>query len=124
MSTQFPMCTDSKQWAVEVVGMGEEPRLREGKAAPTGEATYASGCILRVARKDGALKADKSASVHVIEPAAVYELGVLYRAEGRVYVQPFMTGSGDSARIAYSITCERLVPAQAAKPAGDQPKAA
>lgn len=115
MSTKFPVCTDSQQWTVEGVGMGMAPKLREGKAAPTGEATYASGCILRVSRKDGELAVDKSASLHVLEPAAVYELGVLYRAEGRVYVQPFMTGSGDSSRIAYSITCQRLVPAQAAR---------
>jgi|GEM_PF-2902237 len=112
MTTTFPVCTTSKDWHIEVVGMGEAPRIREGKAAPSGEATYASGCILRVARKDGVIKADKTASIHVIQPAAIYELGVLYEAAGRVYVQPYLTGGGDSARLAYSITCERLVPVQ------------
>lgn len=120
MSTNFPIATTSDVWDVEAIGLGEEPRLREGKVAPTGEPTYASGCLLRVMRKDGALKADKSASVHVLEPAAVYELGVIYRAQGRVYIQPYMSGEGASARLAYSITCQRLVPVTQVTAKGDQ----
>ncbi|MGH3884455.1 MAG: hypothetical protein ACRDRC_13800, partial [Pseudonocardiaceae bacterium] len=68
--------------------------------------TYASGCILRVQRKDGSLRADKSASVHVTKPAGHYALGEIYRAVGRVYVQPYESNG----RMALSITVEQLVP--------------
>jgi len=92
-------------WPVTVIGMGESPKERE-KASPDGEVTYASGCILRVQRKDGSLRADKSASVHVTKPAGLYELGEIYRATGRVYVQPYESNG----RMALSITVEQLVP--------------
>lgn len=111
-ATTFPVEVGNPEWLVYVVGMGEEPRMREGKAAPTGEVTYSTGCIMRVMRKDGP-KADKTASINVIHAESEYELGQIYRSEGRVYVQPYMSGSGESSRLAYSITCERLVPADA-----------
>lgn len=107
--TALPVSTTSDLWQVQAVGLGETPRLRQGKATPLGEVIYTSGCILQVRRKDGTISADKSASISVIEPAASYELGVIYRAEGRVYVQPWMT-DGSMARSQLSITVERLVP--------------
>ncbi|MGH3484712.1 MAG: hypothetical protein ACRDPQ_15940, partial [Nocardioidaceae bacterium] len=61
---------------------------------------------LRVQRKDGTLRADKSASVHVTKPAGHYELGAIYKATGRVYVQPYESNG----RMALSITVEQLVP--------------
>jgi len=107
-ATVLPVRTTAEVWPVTVDGMGESPKERE-KASPDGEVTYASGCILRVQRKDGSLKADKSASVHVTKPAGLYELGVIYRASGRVYVQPYE----NNGRVALSITVEQLVPADA-----------
>lgn len=107
--TALPVATHSDLWQMECIGLGETPRLRQGKATPLGEVIYTSGCILRIRRKDGSVSADKSASVSVIEPAAMYELGVIYRAEGRVYVQPWMT-DGSMARSQLSITVEKLVP--------------
>jgi len=105
--TRFPVETSSTQFPVYVIGMGEAPRLRE-KTSPKGEATYASGAVLRMAQRDSSLRADKTASVHVIHPdQAGYDLGQVYRAEGRVYVQPYQADSG---RLTYSITVERLVP--------------
>ena len=105
-ATVLPVRTTAEVWPVTVIGMGESPKERD-KASPDGEVTYASGCILRVQRKDGSLKADKSASVHVTKPAGLYELGVIYRASGRVYVQPYENND----RVALSITVEQLVPA-------------
>ena len=105
-ATQLPVATTAELWPVTVIGMGESPKERE-KASPDGEVTYASGCILRVQRKDGSLRADKSASVHVTKPAGHYELGAIYKAVGRVYVQPYE----NNGRVALSITVEQLVPA-------------
>lgn len=114
--TSFPVMTDARMFPVIVVGMGEEPRLRE-KPAPTGEATYASGCVLLVQGKDGSARANKSASVHVTKPAGIYELGKKYVAQGRVWVQPYESNN----RVTYSITCEQLVPAdRPAAPTGEQ----
>jgi len=107
-ATQLPVATTAELWPVTVIGMGESPKERE-KASPDGEVTYASGCILRVQRKDGSLRADKSASVHVTKPAGHYELGAIYKATGRVYVQPYESNG----RMALSITVEQLVPADA-----------
>ncbi|WP_168202619.1 hypothetical protein [Georgenia wutianyii] len=87
------------------IGLGETPRLREGKLTPDGRPTYASGTILMTLR-GGEVKADKTASVHVVEPAeAGYELGQKYAAQGRVWVMPYENNS----RVALSITVERLV---------------
>lgn len=66
--TTLPVATDSKSWPVEVIGLGELPRLREGKLTRDGRPTYASGTILMMLR-GGEVKADKTASVHVVEPA-------------------------------------------------------
>lgn len=106
--TSFPVLTDARLFPVVVVGMGEAPRPRE-KASPEGEMTYSSGCVLMTLTKDGEARANKSASVHVIDPASTYELGRKYVAKGRVYVQPYES----NARVTYSITCEQLVPADA-----------
>lgn len=105
-ATQLPVKTDGAAWPVVVVGMGDSVRPRE-KTAPDGRLTFTSGGILRVASKDGTLRSDKSASVHVIEQPAsgVLELGALYRADGAVWVQPWESNG----RMALSITVERLV---------------
>lgn len=107
MGTALPVKTHSDEWPVEVIGMGETPRERQDKATPAGEVTYSSGCILRKRQKDGSLRTDKSASIHVINPAAIYELGVVYRAKGRIYVMPYESNG----RLALSITVEGLEPA-------------
>lgn len=104
--TVLPVVTNGDAWPVIVVGMGDSMRPRE-KAAPDGRLTFTSGGILRVGGKDGTIRSDKSASVHVIEQPAggVLELGTLYRAQGKVWVQPYESNS----RVALSITVERLV---------------
>jgi hypothetical protein len=107
-ATKLPIATTAELWPVTVIGMGETPTERD-KASPEGEVTYASGCVLRMERKDGKLKADKAASVNVINPASTYELGTVYKAKGRVYVQPWESNS----RITLSVTVEQLVPADA-----------
>lgn len=104
--TELPVQTHSDLWQVEVIGLGETPRVRD-KAAPTGEVTYSTGCVLRMLRKDDKLGSDKAASVNVINPAAIYELGVIYRAQGRIYVQPWESNG----RMTLSLTVEGLVPA-------------
>jgi len=104
--TQMPWVTDARVQTVIVLGMGEQPRSRE-KVSPKGEPTFSTGCLLKVLSKDGTTKIDKTASVNVINPAEVYDLAVTYRAEGRIYVQPYE----NNGRIAYSILCEKLVPA-------------
>lgn len=115
--TSFPVLTDARLFPVVVVGMGEAPRPRE-KASPEGEITYSSGCVLMTLTKDGEARANKSASVHVINAAAVYELGRKYVAKGRVYVQPYESNS----RVTYSITVEELVPADAPVSSSPEPK--
>ncbi|QDP94798.1 hypothetical protein FOE78_01685 [Microlunatus elymi] len=112
--TALPVATHSDAWPVEVIGLGESPRERKDKATPAGEVTYSSGCILRRRQKDGSVRVDKSASINVINPAATYELGVVYLARGRVYVMPYESNG----RMALSITVEGLFPAeQASAPA-------
>ncbi|QDP94971.1 hypothetical protein FOE78_02715 [Microlunatus elymi] len=108
IGTALPVHTHSDLWQVEVIGLGETPRERE-KASPEGEVTYSTGCILRMRRKDGTIAADKAASVNVIKQAAIYELGVIYKAQGRIYVQPWESNG----RMTLSITVEGLVPADA-----------
>lgn len=112
MATRFPIRTTADLFPVEVVGMGGAPKLREGsKPTLDGEPTYASQCILLIDR-EGEATPQKSASVHVIKPAATYELGRKYAARGRVFVQPYESNS----RVAYSITCEELVPVEQVQP--------
>jgi hypothetical protein len=68
-----------------------------------------SGCVARLLTKDGTVRNDKTASIHVTKPAAIYELGQAYQAQGRVWVQPYESNG----RVALSITVEQLVPAKA-----------
>ncbi|UPK75695.1 hypothetical protein MU582_03360 [Nocardioidaceae bacterium SCSIO 66511] len=105
VGTSLPVETTADRWAVVVGGMGAPVKPRE-KAAPTGEQTHSSGCILMVQRKDGSVQPDKTASVHVLKPATVYEFGTFYEARGRVWVQPYESNE----RMALSITVEQLVP--------------
>jgi hypothetical protein len=106
--TALPVCTHSDLWRVEVIGLGETPRPRKDKYTPAGEPMYSSGCILRRQRKDGNLQAEKSAGVYVINPAAIYELGVIYEARGRIYVMPW----DSNGQTVLSITVEQLIPAE------------
>lgn len=105
-NTGLPVHTTSEIWPVYVIGMGAAPKVRE-KAAPTGEQTFSSQTIFMSREKDGADKPDKTASIHVIRPAATYELGVRYVSKGRVYVQPY---TPDGGRSTLSITVEELIP--------------
>lgn len=116
MST-FPVKTTSELWPLEVMGMGQEPRMREGKATPEGEPTYGTGAVLLTVAKDGSTRPEKTASVHVIKPAAIYGLGDRFIARGRIYVQPY---TPDGGRLTYSITVEELIPAN--KHGNAQPK--
>lgn len=109
-ASSLPVATTSEMWPVCVIGMGGTPKQRE-KAAPTGEATYSSGAVLMSSR-DGEEVALKTASVHVMKPAATYELGVRYVSQGRVYVQPY---TPDGGRLTLSITVDELVPVRAIK---------
>ncbi|UPK76332.1 hypothetical protein MU582_06735 [Nocardioidaceae bacterium SCSIO 66511] len=105
VGTSLPVETTADRWVVVVGGMGAPVKPRE-KAAPTGEQTHSSGCILMVQRKDGSVQPDKTASVHVLKPATVYEFGTFYEARGKVWVQPYESNE----RMALSITVEQLVP--------------
>lgn len=105
--TGLPVQTHSDLWQVEVIGLGDTPRLRQDKVVPeTGELTYTSGCCLRSRAKDGTVRSDKSVSVNVINQAAFYEIGQVYRAQGRIYVQPYESNG----RVTLSIVVEQLVP--------------
>jgi len=110
-ATAFPIETDSLMWPVSVLGFGEAPRKRD-KTAPDGRPTYSTGTILRVQSKDGSIRADKTASVNVIEPLEAYEIGVEYISAGTVFVQPYQN---DARRLVYYITVEKLVPRTSAK---------
>lgn len=122
LGTSLPVRTHSDLTKVYVVGMGDAPKQRTDqktnlpKTNPNGEITYGSGCILRVLAKDGTVRNDKSASVHVTEPASVYELGQVYEARGDIFVQPYESNG----RVALSITVQALVPANATS-AGNRP---
>lgn len=105
-NTRLPVATTSDVWPVYVVGLGSEPKQRD-KAAITGEPTFSSQTLLMGGEKDGKDRPDKTASVHVIKPAATYELGKKYVSKGRVYVQPY---TPDGGRQTLSITVEELVP--------------
>lgn len=121
LGTQMPVETHSDLTPIYVVGMGDSPKARNDsdgrpKFAPSGEQTYASGCIARLLTKDGAVRNDKTASIHVTKPAAIYELGQVYQAQGRVWVQPYESNG----RVALSITVEQLVPAKAEAVTGNK----
>lgn len=110
--TALPIATHSDLWQVEVIGMGSTPKPVQ-KAAVTGEVKYNSGCIMRERKADGRLEPAKAASIHVLKPASIYELGTLYRAQGRIYVQPYTPNGSDFGTL--SITVEELVPVPAGK---------
>ena len=122
LGTALPVRTHSDLTKIVVVGMGDAPKQRTDqktnlpKVNPNGEITYGSGCILRVLAKDGTVRNDKSASIHVTEPASVYELGQVYEARGDIFVQPYESNG----RVALSITVQALVPANATA-AGNRP---
>lgn len=104
--TMLPVATHGDLWPVIVMGTDTTPTPRE-KTSPDGRATYASGCLLRVIRKNGDRAIDKSASIHVINPDfGGYASGQDYRAVGAVWVQPYEANS----RVALSITVESLEP--------------
>lgn len=106
---RVPLPMSAEQSGIRVVGLGGQPKLRDGKLSPDGRPTYSSGCVLLVDRA-GDVRPDKSASVHVVEPAATYVLGEQYVAAGQVWVTPY-TAAND--RVALSVTVERLVPPKA-----------
>jgi hypothetical protein len=117
LGTRMPVETHSDLASFYVVGMGDSPKGRNDangkpKFAPNGEMTYGSGCIVRMVTKDGTIRNDKSASVHVTKPATIYELGQIYQAQGRIWVQPYESNG----RVALSITVEALVPVKADAP--------
>lgn len=110
----LPILTSAETTPLLVVGMGGSPRLREGKVTPTGEVTYASNCVPLIER-DGELLPQKNWSVHVLKPAATYELGTVYTAFGRLWVQPWAQASigrngAPDARVMLSVTVEELRP--------------
>lgn len=117
-NTGLPVHTTSEMWPVFVAGLGVAPKSRD-KAAPTGEPTFSSQTILMSREKDGKDRPDKTASVHVIKPAATYELGQKYVSKGRVYVQPY---TPDGGRQTLSITVEELVPVRSGAATGDGSK--
>jgi hypothetical protein len=122
LGTALPVRTHSDLTKIYVVGMGDAPKQRTDaktnlpKVNPNGEMTYSSGTILRVLTKDGSIRNDKTASIHVTEPASVYELGQVYEAVGDIFVQPYESNG----RVALSITVQALVLASATA-AGNRP---
>lgn len=112
LGTSLPVATTADQFPVFVAGMDDPIKLVQDKLTPDGRRKYSTGALLRVARKDGTVATDKTASVHVINPPnEPFSFGTIYRAEGLVWVQPYMTGMD---RLALSITVENLVPMPAA----------
>lgn len=102
---KLPIETAATMCEVRCVGMGSEVRLRE-KTAPDGRPTYSSGTILMVEGKDGAVSANKTASVNVIEaPHEPFQLGAMYRAEGKIWIMPYESNG----RVTLSVTVEKLV---------------
>lgn len=112
LGTSLPVATTADQFPVFVAGMDDPIKPVQDKLTPDGRVKYSTGALLRVARKDGTVATDKTASVHVINPPnEPFSFGTIYRAEGLVWVQPYMTGMD---RLALSITVEHLVPMPAA----------
>lgn len=112
LGTSLPVATTADQFPVFVAGMDDPIKPVQDKLTPDGRVKYSTGALLRVARKDGTVATDKTASVHVINPPnEPFSFGTIYRAEGLVWVQPYMTGMD---RLALSITVENLVPMPAA----------
>lgn len=92
----------------------------EIKTSPDGRPTHkVAGTVISLNREDQPQE-EKTCYVNSIEPleAELDVLGAtqLYKAEGRVWIKPFVPDGG---RLAYSITVEKLVPVQnAAQPQG------
>lgn len=108
-ATRMPIattCGEGEVWGLSCIGLGESPRPRE-KQSPDGRATFTTGCVLRVAAADGTIRAQKAASINVIEAAAVYEAGTAYVGQGLCWVTPY---TPDGGRSTLSILVERLVP--------------
>lgn len=107
----LPIETNSNLWPVIAGGMGDpmKVRMKDGKPnlSPDGRLTYSSGAILVLTNKQGVVKTEKTASVHVIEgeEGAIFEYGQRVQAQGKIWVQPYEANN----RIALSITVERLV---------------
>ncbi|NNG20147.1 hypothetical protein HJ590_11310 [Naumannella sp. ID2617S] len=57
--TTMPIATQSDAWPIHVIGLGESPRVREGKFTPDGEATYTTGTVLMMIGADGATRAQE-----------------------------------------------------------------
>lgn len=114
----LPMATNSDLWPLRVAGTGERAKYRlkgdrgstqTNALSPDGRPTLSSGCIARLLDKEGDLRSQKTASVHVINatPDDVFEPGD-YRAEGLIWVMPYIPEGSN--RMALSITVESLVP--------------
>lgn len=112
-ATHFPTETHSDIFDVIVMGMGATPKERMKNEAsnlsPDGRKTFSTGAMLMVERKDfetGALEVapSKADSVHSLSGVKC-ELTKLYKAEGKIWVLPYVSNG----RLAYSITCEDLM---------------
>lgn len=108
--TVMPVPTHSDVWPVYVMGLGDPMKVRE-KKSPNGRPTFSSGGLLKLLSKDGSTRSDKTASVHVLNMNEMgsLEAGQLYRAEGKIWFQPYESNQ----RVAYSITVEHLVEVEA-----------
>lgn len=108
----MPVCTNSDLWEFFVIGMGDSPKqvtdenMRPKVFPGTGGFTLTTGTIPRFVSKDGTIRNAKGDSVKVVHALPVYELGEVYAAKGRIWVQPWE----NKGRVALSITCEELVP--------------
>lgn len=68
LGTSLPVATTADQFPVFVAGMDDPIKPVQDKLTPDGRVKYSTGALLRVARKDGTVATDKTASVHVINP--------------------------------------------------------
>lgn len=88
------------------------------KASADGRPTYKVDGQVMTVNREGKTAPAQNVYLHSIEPLAVeidlFAAAPLYRAEGKVWVKPFVSND----RIAYSICAERLVKVNAA-PTGE-----
>lgn len=107
IATPMPIATTAEVWPLRCAGLGETPRPRE-KTSPDGRGTLTTGTVLITANPDGTTRANKTASINVIEADPDgYALGATYAASGKIWVTPY---TPDGGRSTLSITVERLVP--------------
>lgn len=112
-ATPMPVATSSELWPLIVAGLGEMPRPRE-KQSPDGRGTFTTGTVLITANPDGSTRANKTASVNVIDAdPSGYALGTTFQAAGKIWVTPY---TPDGGRSTLSVTVERLVPVTAPAP--------